>query len=142
MRNTRSLTPQQRFELVMECRSSGLTDYQWCKEHDIRPGTFYNWISRFRKQGYPNIPEPTGRTSNHKAVKQEVVKLEIFPDAPAESIAMPSNRANAASVFYESSGNDLDPVIEICSNGSIVRITNHINPQLLSVVLRQLGGTK
>ena len=86
MRNTRSLTPEQRFELVMECRSSGLTDYQWCKEHDIHPGTFYNWIARFRKQGYPNIPEPTGRTSKHKAVKQEVVKLEILPDTPAESV--------------------------------------------------------
>ena len=50
MRNTRSLTPEQRFELVMECRSSGLTDYQWCKEHDIHPGTFYNWIARFESR--------------------------------------------------------------------------------------------
>ena len=117
MRNTRSLTPEQRFELVMECRSSGLTDYQWCKEHDIHPGTFYNWIARFRKQGYPNIPEPTGRTSKHKAVKQEVVKLEILPDTPDEPVSF-------------------------SSNGSIIRITNLINPQLLSIVLSQLGGIK
>lgn len=101
MRNTRSLTPEQRFELVMECRSSGLTDYHWCKEHGIHPGTFYNWIARFRKQGYPNIPEPTGRTSKHKAVKQEVVKLEILPDTPAESVPFSSNRSDTASFFMK-----------------------------------------
>ena len=37
------------YQLIMECRSSGLTDFQWCKEHGIHPGTFYNWVSRLRK---------------------------------------------------------------------------------------------
>ena len=78
MINTRSLTQEERFELVMECRSSGLSDYQWCQEKGIHPGTFYNWIARFRKKGYPNIPEPTGRTSKHKAVKQEVVRYNCL----------------------------------------------------------------
>lgn len=48
--NTRLLTQEERFELVMECRSSGLSDYQWCQEKGINPGTFYNWIARFRKE--------------------------------------------------------------------------------------------
>lgn len=34
-----------KFELwmkrIMDCRSSGLSDLQWCKEHDIKPPTFY-----------------------------------------------------------------------------------------------------
>ena len=75
--NTRSLTPEERFELVMECRASGLSDYQWCQEKGINPGTFYNWIARFRKKGYPNIPEPTGRTSTQKKRgKKKGVKLK------------------------------------------------------------------
>ena len=44
MRNTRSLTPEQRFELVMECRSSGLTDYRWCMEQthgQIMPRNYF-----------------------------------------------------------------------------------------------------
>ena len=40
--------------LIMECRSSGLTDYQWCIEHDIKPGTFYNWVKRLRQKGMLN----------------------------------------------------------------------------------------
>lgn len=26
--------------LIMECRPSGLSDYQWCKQNDIHPATF------------------------------------------------------------------------------------------------------
>ena len=30
--------------------SSGLSDFQWCNEHGIKPGTFYNWVKRLRKK--------------------------------------------------------------------------------------------
>ena len=40
----KNLTPQDRFDLIMECRRSGLTDHQWLKEQGIAPSTFYNWI--------------------------------------------------------------------------------------------------
>lgn len=39
-------------QLIMECRQSGLSDYQWCKQNGIHPGNFYNWVSKLRKQGY------------------------------------------------------------------------------------------
>ena len=42
--------------LIMECRQSGLTDYQWCEQNGIHPGNFYNWVSKLRKQGY-TFPE-------------------------------------------------------------------------------------
>lgn len=29
------------YEIMMECRQSGLSDHQWCLEHDINPGTFF-----------------------------------------------------------------------------------------------------
>lgn len=35
-------TEQEQYEIIMECRQSGLSDHQWCLEHDINPGTFYN----------------------------------------------------------------------------------------------------
>ena len=42
--------------LIMECRSSGLTDYQWFLENKIKPGTFYNWVKRLRQKGCSDIP--------------------------------------------------------------------------------------
>ena len=34
------LLTEKQYRLIMECRQSGLTDHQWCVEHDIKPGTF------------------------------------------------------------------------------------------------------
>lgn len=39
-----AVAADEQYRLIMECRASGLTDYQWCLEHDIKPGTFYNWV--------------------------------------------------------------------------------------------------
>lgn len=43
---------KEQYRLVMECRSSGLTDHQWCREKGICPGTFYGWVRRLRQKGY------------------------------------------------------------------------------------------
>ena len=43
-------TADEQYRLIMECRSSGLSDFQWCNEHGINPGTFYNWVRRLRKK--------------------------------------------------------------------------------------------
>ena len=132
MLNTRSLTQEERFELVMECRNSGLSDYQWCQEKGINPGTFYNWITRFRKKGYPNIPEPTGRMSKHKAVKQEVVKLDVLSDTPSDTASFQSFG------FTPSAGHTGNPTIEIHTGSSIIRMTNDIDPKLFCCFLTHL----
>ena len=48
---------EEQYRLIMECRKSGLSDYQWCLNNDINPGTFYNWVKRLRKNGCGDIPE-------------------------------------------------------------------------------------
>ena len=37
-------------KLIMECRQRCLSDQQWCLNHDIKPGTFYNLVKRFAKE--------------------------------------------------------------------------------------------
>ena len=39
-------------QMIMECRKSGLSDYQWCKQKGIHLGKFYNWVSKLLKQGF------------------------------------------------------------------------------------------
>lgn len=46
-------------KLIMECRQSGLSDYQWCEQNSINPSTFYNWVSKLRKKDIlSQIPLP------------------------------------------------------------------------------------
>ena len=75
---TKRRTEQEQYEIIMECRQSGLSDHQWCLEHDINPGTFYNQVRRFRKQAC-EFPAPAGK-DRFQAIHQEVVKMEIIPD--------------------------------------------------------------
>lgn len=37
LRMRKRITIQEKFELIMECRNSGLSDYQWCKQRGLSP---------------------------------------------------------------------------------------------------------
>ena len=74
MRAPRVLVEEQ-YRLIMECRKSGLSDYQWCLNNDINPGTFYNWVKRLRKNGCGDVPEKN-QLSTYEQSHQEVVKIE------------------------------------------------------------------
>lgn len=63
-------------KLIMECRQSGLSDYQWCEQNGIHPGTFYNWVSKLKKSGY-SLPD-TQKNSEMKPEIQEVVKVDMI----------------------------------------------------------------
>lgn len=130
---------EEQYKLIMECRSSGLSDHQWCLQHDINPGTFYNWVSRLRAKKCYDIPNASGRNELTTAVKQDVVKVEILQKqsdqidkAPAISLT-----ADAKHVFSQSSA----APIEIQLNEVVLRITNDIDPRLLSQILKSLGGS-
>ena len=74
MRTSR-VSADEQYRLIMECRRSGLSDQQWCMDHDIKPGTFYNWVKRLRQKGCQDIPATTGRATG-RPVEQEVVRIE------------------------------------------------------------------
>ena len=35
----------EQIRLINECRRSGMTDADWCRENGIAVSTFYNWVS-------------------------------------------------------------------------------------------------
>ncbi len=112
-------------------RQSGLSDHQWCLEHDINPGTFYNWVRRFRKQAC-EFPAPAGK-DRFQAVHQEVVKMEIIPDHPSDFFEQPS---------MEDSVEITKPVaaMELQIGKAVLRISNQTDPRLLEQTLKLLGA--
>lgn len=59
MANTRkSRVPKEKqLKLINECRTSGMTDTDWCCEHGIAVSTFYYWVKQLRKEA-AQIPAP------------------------------------------------------------------------------------
>lgn len=73
--NPNGVRKPEQIKLIMECRRSGLSDYQWCQNQGINPGTFYNRVSKLRKAGY-TIPDSESKTSV-VPVGQEIVRLNL-----------------------------------------------------------------
>ena len=71
--NPNGVRKPEQIKIIMECRQSGLSDYQWYQNQGINPGTFYNWVSKLRKAGY-TITNSESKTSG-VPVRQEVVEV-------------------------------------------------------------------
>lgn len=128
----------QQYQMIMECRSSGLTDYQWCKEHGIHPGTFYNWVSRLRKKACYDIPDPVSRDEFLPSVTQEVVRLDLSP----KTERTPGRRSSAIPLQAVSEQPvPLSAVIEISLGRATIRIANGTEPAMLDRILSLVKGS-
>ena len=78
MRSKR-IPAEEQYRLIMECRQSGLTDHQWWVEHDIKPGTFYNWVKRLRQKGCVDLPASTGSTYRAPEMRVPGVRPHEIP---------------------------------------------------------------
>ena len=118
----------EQYRLIMECRASGLTDHEWCLQHDIKPGTFYNWIKRLRKKGNFEIPDAG---SHHVPRRQEVVKIELSsPDKAPKNVIPSFQEAESCRIMEE-------PMV-LSMAGTILRIPNGTDPVLLRQTLHVL----
>lgn len=124
---------QEQYQLIMECRSSGLTDYQWCKQNGIRPGTFYNWVSRLRKKAC-DIPDSVSKAGTVPVPHQDVVRLEIAHNEPIEVLSEPAITGTAAFTAEPA------PVVIRLRDASI-SLYNSVDPVLLERILRLVGGS-
>ena len=64
---------EQWLNLITQCRSSGLTDRQWCIENGIPVSTFYYHVRALRKKAC-EVPEAVDAA----AQKQEVVQIPLW----------------------------------------------------------------
>ena len=129
----------QQLQLIMECRKSGLSDYQWCQEHDINPGTFYNWVKRHRQKACEDDIPPSVADSHScspTALMQEVVRIDPGQLAPGPMEPPVPTEEKPAFLPTQTSS----PALEIELNGAILRISNDVSPGLLSQTLRLLRG--
>ena len=64
-------------DLISECWSSGLSDKDWCMEHQIGISTFYYHVKRLRNKACSIPPATVGAVI--PCQKQEVVELNFNP---------------------------------------------------------------
>lgn len=129
-----NVNKQQQLQYILECRNSGLTDYQWCKEHGIHPGTFYNWVSKLKKAGYQDIPDPVSRLG-HKPIVQEICKLDVDDEVIINNLPKEIEQNTCISL---EPGND--STVEIVLTNATIRFVNNTDVTLFKQTLKFLGG--
>ena len=122
----------EQIRLINECRQSGMTDADWCRENGIAVSTFYNWVSRCRKTAADQIPEPNYGHCEIPRLKQDVVPIDIVSDhLPEQHIASQMHQTNL----------DNSHTIEVSMKDVIIRISNDADPVLLTRTLRLIRET-
>ena len=127
---------EEQYQLIMQCRTSGLSDYQWCTEHGINPGTFYNWVKRLRRKACYDIPDPLGRLDHTPAPKQEVVEVGIVPEVPYKSCPVLESEYQEKSVIPAL---PMTAPITIEITNASISIQNTIDPKVLKQILQFVG---
>lgn len=128
---TKFVRKDEQIRLIMECRQSGLSDYQWCQRNAIKPGTFYNWVSKLRKSGY-TFPESQSKTVGTEVV-QDVVKVNLV----SQEISSPVIEQNTCSLPITK---DASVAAELLVGNVTLRLFNGADPQLIQNTLKCLGG--
>ena len=123
-------TAEEQYQLILECRRSGMSDADWCREKGINPETFYTWIRRLRQKACFPIPAASG-TPSRKAPANEIVRMDVLPD---EALCGPDGTPAAPLPA------SCPPSIEIRTDKAMFRFTGPVDPSLYEKTLLAIGG--
>ena len=76
MRSKRT-SPEEQLRLITECRQSGLTNYEWCHQHNIKVSTFYAWVHRLKQSGEIDIPAVIPTIVRKEPEQPDIVRIKI-----------------------------------------------------------------
>lgn len=124
---------ENQIKLIMECRKSGLSDYQWCEKNGIHPGNFYNWVSKLRKSGY-TFPESEAKINAAPNI-QEVVKVDLIPEPEPNS-----SQLIGQNVSLPTPGTAPTVAAELLIGNITLRLFNGADEHLIQSTLRSIGG--
>lgn len=105
-------TDQEWLELIQDCRTSGMSDKDWCDQHHIQRSSFYYHIRRLRDRACA-IPEASLPMFHGK---QEVIQLQFLDSDP-----LPVHPI----VLSNSLDTSNDTAIRLTIHGIQIEITNY-----------------
>ena len=122
------------FQLIQECRNSGLSDRAWCEQHGILVSSFYNAVKRLRKSAC-DIPLSSNRRAYAldltSSSKQEAVQIDICPDPYLEAVPPAKQMCPAPHL-------DNSHAIELMMDNISLKVSNSADPFLLQQIIRML----
>ena len=116
----RKFTEEEKYQLILKCRESSLSERKWCEKNEINVSTFRYWSDSFKKKGV--VVPPATRKKSEKS-DTCTVKVEVT-NRTAESY-LANNETTA---------------FEIDFGFATVKVSNIINMDILEKVIHLLDG--
>ena len=120
--------------LILECRSRGMTDAEWCRINGIAKNAFYSALKRLRKKAV-ELPAPSKGIPFHDLtapIPQDVVKVTPVPDmSPTSSVPKDPVRSELSADTH---------TIQIHLGSLEISMTNDADPALVAETLKLLRG--
>lgn len=106
-------------DIIRQCKSSGMSDHQWCMEHGISTSTYYRRLRLFRN--VQCIEETLPQTKQVLAEQHAVVPLTLLEDSN-ETVESGSKGIPAATIRFQGISVDLYPKIGADMMNSILQM--------------------
>ena len=70
-------TEEERLRIIHECRQSGLTANEWCRQHGLRWNTYHTWVTRLKKKGLLETAATVPTVMIHEPDLPDIVKVDL-----------------------------------------------------------------
>jgi len=112
-------------DIIKRCKSSGLSDYQWCRDNGIALTSFYRKLKQFRDIHIEPSAQVLPIAKTQESV-QEVVPLEVIPDQETQTSYNNEGKVVAARVTVK---------------GMTIEVFNAADPGLIKDIIQCAWGS-
>ena len=113
-------------ELIRKCKSSGLSDYEWCRQNGVPQSSFYRNLKKFHESTIEEAPKEFP-VRVIPAVQQEVVPLKLIEETKAPESPV-SCKADPA------------PAARLQVNGMTIDLFSNANPSFIHGVIKAVSS--
>lgn len=117
-------TDQEWFDLIQDCRTSGLKFNRWCEQNGITIKALYYHTRRLQQKGY-SIPE-RGISATPKQ-RQDIIQLDIPGSLSVGSGGEPALAPETSAA-----------AVRIDFHGVLLEISNHAAPDIITNIVHAL----
>ena len=94
-------TDEQWLDIFQQCKASGVSDLQWCRQNHIAPSTFYYRLNKLRKEFSEPVEEVKTMLPEYHEVVPLIVCDEDTPSKRQEVTASPSIRISIGDIMLD-----------------------------------------
>ena len=120
-------------QIILEARSCGGSDFEYCRSHGIPHSTFYRALARLRQHACELPARPVTNEQRQEVVPVNISELPLGEVESVHSRSALTEPVTSSTVFAAT--------MRIVIGGSTLELTNHADPAVVGCILQMLRSS-